>query len=98
MAVDWDDIDVAYARLQYARGEGQTPILMRLTEMQLCISEAIDAHVREVVVADGWSWQQVADALGVSRQAASKRFRPKVFPDAAPADPGALPARPGEKE
>ncbi len=25
-------------------------------------------------IADGWTWQQVADALGVSRQAVHKRF------------------------
>ncbi len=80
MGVDWNDIEESYVELQKARGQGQTSILMRLSDMQSCISEAIDAHVREVVVSDRWSWQRVADALGVTRQAASKRWTHKIFP------------------
>ena len=84
MAVDWDDLDEAYAELQKARSEGQASILMRLSEMQLCIAGVIDAHVREVVIADRWSWQRVTDALSGTRQAASKWWTHKVFPGTAP--------------
>jgi hypothetical protein len=78
--VNWQDIDEAYAELQKARGEGQTSIMMRLSEMQLAIADALDAHVEDVVRNDTWSWQRVGDALGVTRQAASKRWTHKVFP------------------
>jgi hypothetical protein len=80
MGINWDEIDESYSELQGARSEGNTAIMMRLTEMQLAISEALDAHVAEVVLEDRWSWQRVADALGVTRQAASKRWTHRVFP------------------
>ena len=36
-----------------------------------------DAAVRQAVQ-DGWSWQQIADALGVTRQAAHKKHARKL--------------------
>jgi predicted DNA-binding protein YlxM (UPF0122 family) len=80
MGANWDEIDECYAELQAARQDGQTAILQRLTEMQLALGEALDAHVAECVIADRFSWQRIADAIGVSRQAASKRWSRKVFP------------------
>lgn len=81
--VNWDDIDEAYAELVNARQTGgETAVLMRLDEMKLSISEAIDAHVHELMTGDTrgrWSWQAIGDALGITRQAASKRWSRKVF-------------------
>jgi len=78
--VNWDEIEEAYTELQAARSEGQTAIMQRISEMQMCLDIALDAHVTEVVREDRWSWQRVGDALGVTRQAASKRWTHKVFP------------------
>jgi hypothetical protein len=80
MGIDWTDVEEAYAELQKARRDGNTAILMRLSEMQLSLAGALDAHVEEVVREDRWSWQRVGDALGVTRQAASKRWTHRVFP------------------
>lgn len=77
--VDWADIEASYAELQKARTEGGSAILMRLSEMQLCLGDALDAQVSECVTVNAWSWQRIADALGVTRQAASKRWGRKVF-------------------
>lgn len=83
MGIDWDDIESAYAELQAARQTGgDTAVLMRLDEMKLCVGEAIDAHVQDLMTntrASAWSWQRIADALGVTRQAASKRWSKRVF-------------------
>ena len=80
MGVDWNDLAEAYSELLAAREQGNTPVMMRLSEMQLALSAALDAHVLEVVTEDRWSWQRVGDALGVTRQAASKRWTHKAFP------------------
>lgn len=80
MAVDWQDIEDAYAELLASRDESNRAVLMRLSEMQLALNDALDAHVEHVVKEYRWSWQAVGDALGVTRQAASKRWTHKVFP------------------
>lgn len=78
MGVDWQDLQEAWQELQEARGRGQTPTLQRLTEMQMAISEALDSQVEECVNRDRWSWQAIGDAIGITRQAASKRWGRKV--------------------
>ncbi|MGM7670906.1 AsnC family protein [Microbacterium sp. A93] len=47
--------------------------LHRLTELRRKISRAEEAQVRRARNA-GYSWQAVASALGVSKQAAHRRF------------------------
>lgn len=71
--IDWNDVETAYRELQKARKEGNTALLMRLTEMQGALSDALDAHVVQCHD-DNMSWQAIGDAIGVTRQAASKRW------------------------
>lgn len=80
MGVNWDDIETSYAELQAARGAGQASLLMRISEMQMSLAEALDAHVAECAKVDNFSWQRIGDALGITRQAASKRWARRVFP------------------
>lgn len=82
MGIDWNDIEAAYAELQKARGEGETALLMRLDEMKMCVNDALNAHVEQLMrqpVGRPWSWQAIGDALGITRQAASKRWSKRVF-------------------
>lgn len=85
MGIDWQDIEEAFTELQAARETGgDTSVLMRLDEMKMALSEAIDAHVTELVTRRAlrpWSWQEVGNALGITRQAASKRWGKKVWRD-----------------
>lgn len=77
--VDWNDLSEAYAELLKAKDHGRTAILMRLSEMQCALSEALDAAVIETMQnAPRASWQAIGDALGVTRQAASKRWSEKL--------------------
>lgn len=46
----------------------------RINELARATDDAREAVVR-AMRADGWSWQEVADALGVTHQAARSRFR-----------------------
>jgi DNA-directed RNA polymerase specialized sigma24 family protein len=57
----------------------QVPLegLRRLTELR----QTLDRVERELVVSarrHSWSWQEIGDALGLSRQAAHARHRPFV--------------------
>ena len=53
-------------------GLGAVASLRRLTES---LEELQVRHAR----GRGWSWQQIADALGVSRQAVHKKYRAHGF-------------------
>lgn len=61
---------------RYHQRKGVTPVTV-IRDMQLIAAGAADA-VTAVVVdmrADGASWSEIGDALGVSRQAAQQRYR-----------------------
>lgn len=70
------EVNEAFADLQKA--SRPTARLQRITELQMALNIALDAQVVECVVVDGWSWQSIGDTLGVSRQAASKRWTKNV--------------------
>ena len=39
------------------------------------IAERVEAHQVEVARAHGWSWQQIGDALGITRQSVHAKYR-----------------------
>lgn len=42
------------------------------------LADRLELAAVDVAIAQGWSWADVADALGVSRQAAHKKFFRRV--------------------
>jgi len=56
-----------------AAGDQPLPELRRLAALRRDIARAEEAQVRRARNL-GFSWQAIADALGVSKQAANKRF------------------------
>ncbi len=42
------------------------------------LADRLERAAVDPAVADGWTWTQVAEALGVTRQAAHKRHAPRV--------------------
>lgn len=48
--------------------------LAGLTALVADVDNVLAATVREMRARHGWSWQQVGDALGITRQAAQQRF------------------------
>jgi hypothetical protein len=54
--------------------------------------EALERHHVAVAVSQGWSWSQIAQALGVSKQAAHKKHARAVRAIAEPADTEAVPS------
>jgi hypothetical protein len=41
------------------------------------LADRLELAAVDVAIEQGWSWSDVADALGVTRQAAHKRFAPR---------------------
>lgn len=44
------------------------------------LADRLELAAVDAAIAQGWSWSEVADALGVTRQAAHKRFARRVSP------------------
>lgn len=42
------------------------------------LADRLERQAVQEAVAQGWTWAQIAEALGISRQAAHKRFSPLV--------------------
>jgi transcriptional regulator with GAF, ATPase, and Fis domain len=42
------------------------------------VADTLERHAVSNALRNGWTWAQVAEALGVSRQAAHKRLAPLV--------------------
>lgn len=50
--------------------------LPMLAELRALVDEQLHAAVAGAIVDHGWTWQQVADELRVTRQSAHRRFSP----------------------
>jgi hypothetical protein len=44
------------------------------------LADRLELAAAQAAVEQGWSWTEVADALGVTRQAAHKKFARRVRP------------------
>ncbi|WP_404375301.1 hypothetical protein [Kytococcus sedentarius] len=53
------------------------------------LAETLELRQAEAALAAGFSWVDIADCLGVSRQAVHKKYRNRVRPDLAPKHGGA---------
>lgn len=53
-------------------------VALRLT------ADRLEAAAVAAALAQGWSWAQIAQALGVSKQAAHKRLSPHLAPASCP--------------
>jgi DNA-directed RNA polymerase specialized sigma24 family protein len=42
------------------------------------LADRLEIATVQVAMEQGWSWQEVADALGVTKQAAHKRLAPRL--------------------
>lgn len=42
------------------------------------LADQLEAAAVEHAIAQGWTWQDVAQALGVSKQAVHKKFAPRI--------------------
>jgi hypothetical protein len=84
MAIEWDDgmvrhdavliFDQAWSEVQ-ARIDGATLLeLVALDELQKCIEEKRALMVRRARLDDDHSWSEIGHALGVSKQAAAKKY------------------------
>jgi DNA-directed RNA polymerase specialized sigma24 family protein len=56
-----------------AAGEDPAEGLAAVAELRELVSALEEAHVRQARER-GWSWQDIADALGVSRQTVHKKY------------------------
>lgn len=71
--------EVGAAARRFARalarraGEGDTEAIEQLVELRTEVDRQLGEAARGLVAA-GYSWTEVADVLGVSRQAARQRF------------------------
>lgn len=66
------EVNEAYAALSAVEHPAEQ--LARLAELELAVTFARERVVAELVVASGWTYQRVAETLGITRQGASKRY------------------------
>ncbi|KUG54437.1 hypothetical protein AVL62_04315 [Serinicoccus chungangensis] len=60
---------------------GEPAAALRAAARLRQLTEAVELRQVEAALEAGLSWAQIADCLGVTRQAAHKRFRSRVRPD-----------------
>jgi hypothetical protein len=78
VAMDLDEIREAYEALMAAKHPSET--FQRLDELKLAAGAAMDAQATEMMLDPfgKWSWTSLGALIGITRQAAHKRWCRKV--------------------
>lgn len=68
--------------------EGDTEAIEQLRELEGELQHALGSAIAGARAAKGYSWAQIADLIGTTRQNAQQRFRDAQAPDVHPCDYG----------